>query len=77
MATYLDTIFNSLCIIYNLLLKRSFGSMSGSTSIPNDNVGTLFTTSPSIIESGLNLDTDISAAVSNQKRVFPKHLTKV
>ena len=49
----------------NSSFTTSIESMRGTTSIPRKDADTLFTTNPSIIDLGLNLDTNISATANN------------
>ena len=57
------------------LFRSSLGSMTGRASQPQKNSCPLFTTNPSIIDLGLNLDGNVSASAHCTRGVTPDHLS--
>ena len=59
------------------LFKSLLGSMTGRASQPQKNSCPLFTTNPSIIDLGLNLDENGSVSAYRTCGVIPDHLSKL
>ena len=63
-----EALFAVQCHILHVdsLFQTSISSMSGTTSIPRNDVNTLFATNPSIIDLGLDCDANIAVSSNHQ-----------